>query len=114
MNITVESINYIKTLKFYQWIDIFREETQKRFAAEQLTMYKDIMGVDCFMASSTEVIPRLMSISAFYLAIRLHREITLSTAFTALIFFDKINHPLQGIPRTVVSLLDLMTSMTRL
>lgn len=114
LNITVESINFIKTLKFYQWIEIFRKETEKRFAAEQRTMYVNIMGVDCFMASSTEIIPRLMSISAFYLCTRLHHEISLSTAFTALIFFDKINHPLQNIPRTVISLLDLTTSLARL
>ena len=114
LNITVESINYIKTLKFYQWIEIFQKETESRFFDEQKTIYKNIMGVDCFMAASTEIIPRLMSISAFYLCIRLHREISLSTAFTALIFFDKINAPLQTIPRTVVSLLDLTTSLTRL
>lgn len=55
-----------------------------------------------------------MSTSAFYVCIRLHREISLSTAFTALIFFDKINNPLQTIPRVLVSLLDLTTSLKRL
>ena len=113
LNVTVECINYIKTLKFYQWIEIFQNETQARYLQEQKSQYF-AMSVDCYMAGCTELIPRLMSTSAFYVCIRLHREISLSTAFTALIFFDKINNPLQTIPRVLVSLLDLTTSLKRL
>ena len=55
-----------------------------------------------------------MSTASFYLNIKLGRTIDLATAYTVLIFFDKIRGPMVAMPWVINATLELLVSMRRL
>ena len=58
--------------------------------------------------------PNVMPTASFYLNIHLGRTIDLATAYTVLIFFDRLRHPINAMPWIINSTLELMVSMKRL
>ena len=58
--------------------------------------------------------PSLMSTLSFYTNILFGNTIDLATAFTVLIFFDKIRGPMNALPWIINNTLEMLTSLTRI
>jgi len=112
LNHTTESLNNIKTLKFYQWIDIFQTEVEKRRDAEQKILYR-IINLLCFLWAFGTFFPAMMSTVSLYTYVASGKTIDLATAFTVLIFFDKISQPMSAVPWLINNTLQLLVSMKR-
>lgn len=113
LNYTTEALNNIKTLKFYQWTKIFQEEIEKRREAELMQINR-IRILLCILWSTLSFFPNTMSTASLYLNIKLGRTIDLATAYTVLIFFDKIRGPMSALPWIITATLELLVSMSRL
>jgi ATP-binding cassette subfamily C (CFTR/MRP) protein 1 len=113
LNYTTEALNNIKTLKFYQWIDIFQKEVEKRRDAEQKVLYR-IINLLCFMWAFGTFFPAMMSTVSLYTYVATKNTIDLATAFTVLIFFDKISHPMEALPWVINNTLELLVSIKRI
>lgn len=68
----------------------------------------------CIMWALGSFFPSLMSTLSFYTNIFLGNTIDLATAFTVLIFFDKIRGPMNGLPQIINNTLEMLTSLTRI
>jgi ATP-binding cassette subfamily C (CFTR/MRP) protein 1 len=113
LNYTTEALTNIKTLKFYQWTSIFEAEIEKRREAE-LKQLNRIRILLCVMWSTLAFFPNLMSTASLYLNIKMGNTIDLATAYTVLIFFNKIRDPMISLPWVITSMLELLVSMKRL
>lgn len=113
LNATTESLNNIKTLKFYQWSGIFKTEIQDRREQEMKVVTRQIHLL-CITWALGTFFPSLMSTLSFYTNILLGNTIDLATAFTVLIFFDKIRGPMNALPWIINNTLEMLTSLTRI
>lgn len=68
----------------------------------------------CIMWALGTFFPCLMSTLSFYTNILLGNTIDLATAFTVLIFFDKIRGPMNALPQIINNTLEMLTSLTRI
>ena len=113
INHTTESLNNIKTLKFYQWTGIYQTEIEKRRLTEQKFLYR-LINLFCILWAFGNLFPKLMSTVSLYTYIASMNTIDLATAFTVLIFFDKITQPMNAVPWLVTNTMQLLVSMKRI
>lgn len=113
MNHTTEAINNIKTLKIYSWTGAFEKEIKKRRESE-LKMFRKIAFWLTIIISSLYFFPQVLSSVVFATYIGNDHYISLSTAFSVLIFFDLIKEPMRQLPTFISSFIQLLVSMRRI
>jgi hypothetical protein len=97
----LESISSIKTLKFYQWSDKFRNLIkQSKITDMDHLRWMGFFG--CIVLGAEAFLPNIVSTSCFFLSTKLGRTIDLSSVYLAMTFFDRIKGPMNGLPNSLV------------
>ena len=100
MNHTNEALSNIKTLKFYQWTDIFEKEIQQRRINEFKIYWKLAYYLAAFI-TSLYFFPNILSSVVFSTYIGTGHPIDLATSFSVLVFFDLIKDPMRQLPTCI-------------
>ena len=96
----LESISYIKTLKFYQWSDKFRTQMVESKIMDMAHL-RMIRYFCCTCWACGAFFPNMVSTSSFFLSAKLGKNIDLSSVYLALTFLEKIRGPMDGLPNSI-------------
>ena len=103
----------MKTLKFYQLTDAFKNEIEKK-TTQELEHHNKMRYMHYILGAIMAIFPPSMSNASLYLNVQLGRTMDLSTAFTVLALFDSIRGPLGHLPHIYNQINEIKTSMKRL
>ena len=113
MNHTTEALNSMKTLRFYQWTNVFEKEIILRKERQVAIRYK--MGkivsiiIGCFI-----FFPSLLNITIFSVYIGFGNTMDLPTAFAVIALINMLRGPIIEMPWFVTETLQLLVSMKRI
>ncbi|KZO90715.1 hypothetical protein CALVIDRAFT_542481 [Calocera viscosa TUFC12733] len=113
MSVMTELIQAIKFIKFFAWESQWIDRAMKARQEELSWLIKSFINMLMFRALFANV-PALVSILSFLVYVAQGKELTVSTAFTAIALFDMLRMPLNLLPYFIVRLLETTVSFTRI
>ncbi|KZT57684.1 hypothetical protein CALCODRAFT_273206 [Calocera cornea HHB12733] len=113
MSVITELIQAIKFIKFFAWESQWIDRAMKARQEELNWLVKSFTNMIMFRALFANV-PALVSVLSFLVYVAQGKELTISTAFTALALFDMLRMPLNLLPYFIVRMLETSVSFTRI
>lgn len=113
MRIITEAINSIKIIKLNSWIDKFLEKIRKS-RNHEIWMLKTRFFVSCLNIFLIFLLPPLLALTVFSVAIHSGIEMRVSTAFAALHVLNMLREPTRWLPFFLGMMMEFTVSMKRI
>ena len=113
MKTLTESLNNIKMLKLYSWMDIFADLIKEK-RAKELEVLRRRQHVMVGMVTTLYFFPAILSAVIFSFYIGFGNTLELDVAFTIMTILNLIKAPLRSLPDFIGNFLEFQVSMTRI
>jgi len=110
---TTESINNIKIIKLYSWIEIFKDLINKKRKDELSVQFKR-MCLLCVTLASMTFWPMVLRATTFGFYIGLGNSIDFATAYTVITVFTLMQTPLRWLPFFIGQFIEFAVAMGRI
>ncbi|KAF9349549.1 hypothetical protein BGX26_012171 [Mortierella sp. AD094] len=111
---TNELITGIRMIKFFAWETSFSEKVLKTREFE-LKKLVNVFKIAVLMQILWFASPLLVTLASFFCYVKLQNGVfTPAVAFTAVVLFDRMKNPLNGLPQVYIALTNASVSLSRI
>ena len=113
VKVTTESLNSIKMLKLYSWVDTFLDTIRSK-RDEELKIFWVRQNIGMVNIASYYFFPQILSAVVFSVYISLGNSLDLKLAFTVMTCFNLLKEPMRTFPYYIGQFIELIISCKRI